>query len=61
MYTVHIFISHSWSYSDSYKKLKTLLSKDDTFKYVDYSILKDNPVHEADNGKRMYFNFTVNV
>lgn len=53
MYTVHIFISHSWSYSDSYKKLKTLLSKDDAFKYVDYSIPKDNPVHEVDNDKEL--------
>lgn len=40
-----LFISHSWDYSDSYKKLKELLDNDPTFSYVDHSVPKDDPIH----------------
>lgn len=43
--TYNIFISHSWSYSDAYKKLTDLLDKRTYFSYKDYSIPKDDPVH----------------
>lgn len=45
--TYNIFISHSWSYSDAYDKLKNLLNKRPYFSYIDYSIPKDDPVHVA--------------
>jgi len=43
--TYNIFISHSWSYSDAYDKLKEFLSNRPYFSYADYSIPKDDPVH----------------
>ncbi len=45
--TYYIFISHSWSYTDAYEKLKNLLDKRPYFIYADYSIPKDDPVHTA--------------
>lgn len=45
--TYNIFISHSWSYSDAYDKLKSLLSERPYFSYIDYSIPKYDPVHVA--------------
>ena len=33
--TYHIFISHSWAYSDAYEKLINLLDKDSSFSYAD--------------------------
>lgn len=43
--TYNIFISHSWSYSDYYDRIKSLLDNRPYFSYVDYSIPKDDPVH----------------
>ena len=43
--TFRLFVSHSWSYSDAYEKLKQLLDKRPYFYYLDYSIPKDDPVH----------------
>lgn len=47
MATYNIFISHSWSYGDEYEKLKRLLDAAPYFSYKDYSIPKDDPVHNA--------------
>ena len=54
MKTYHIFISHSWSYSDAYIKLKNLLDSHPTFLYVDYSIPQDDPVHTSGTDKELY-------
>lgn len=43
----NVFISHSWAYSDSYKDLLKLLSSDYTFEYRDYSVPKNDPIHNA--------------
>lgn len=43
----NLFISHSWSYSEQYEKLKDLLDSDSTFNYKDYSVPKDDPIHDA--------------
>lgn len=43
----NLFISHSWSYSDSYDKLINLLNNDTYFKYKDYSVPKNDPIHNA--------------
>ncbi len=51
--TYNIFISHSWSYSDAYDKLRSLLGERPYFSYVDYSIPKDDPVHVASD-KELY-------
>ena len=43
----NVFISHSWTYSDSYEKLLNLLNSDYTFNYKNYSVPKNNPIHNA--------------
>lgn len=52
--TYHIFISHSWAYSDSYENLVGLLDKDPSFSYIDYSVPKDDPIHNAGTDKELY-------
>ena len=52
--TYHIFISHSWAYSDAYEKLKELLDKDNTFSYSDYSVPKDDPIHTNGTDDELY-------
>lgn len=43
----NLFISHSWNYSDAYGKLISLLNADPYFKYRNYSVPKDDPIHNA--------------
>lgn len=45
----HLFISHSWTYSDAYEKLTTLLEKHPLFRWINYSVPKDDPIHNAPN------------
>ena len=52
--TYNLFISHSWSYTDAYEKLCALLDKADNFSYKNYSVPKDDPVHDADNMQELY-------
>jgi hypothetical protein len=47
--TYNLFISHSWSYSDAYEKLVNLLDSDKSFSYKNYSVPKDDPIHNAKN------------
>jgi len=54
MTTYNIFISHSWSYGDAYEKLKKLLDAAPYFSYKDYSIPKDDPIHNAPNEALLY-------
>ena len=49
MKTYNLFISHSWSYGDDYNRLTNLLDQRSYFSYVDYSVPKDDPVHDADS------------
>ncbi|KKM11548.1 molecular chaperone Tir [Clostridiales bacterium PH28_bin88] len=50
----NLFISHSWSYSGAYDGLIGLLNKDSNFSYKNYSVPKDDPVHNAKNDKELY-------
>lgn len=43
----NLFISHSWSYSDAYEKLISLLDAEPCFKYRNYSVPKNDPIHNA--------------
>lgn len=52
--TYNIFISHSWSYTDAYEKLIGLLDKDPSFSYKNYSVPKNDPIHNAKNDKELY-------
>ena len=54
MNTYNLFISHSWSYSDAYDKLKNLLDSRPYFSYADFSIPKDDPVHTSGTDKELY-------
>ncbi len=53
--TYNLFISHSWSYSDAYEKLVALLDKntDPYFSYKNYSVPKDNPIHNIHNDSQL--------
>jgi len=54
MRTYNLFISHSWSYSDAYEKLIALLRKRTYFNFRDYSVPKDDPIHNAPNSQELY-------
>ena len=41
----HLFISHSWTHADQYNNLVNLLDQAKNFRYHNYSISKDDPVH----------------
>ena len=47
MKTHNLFISHSWTYSDSYGKLVDLLRRRTYFAFKDYSVPRDDPIHNA--------------
>ena len=51
--TYHIFISHSWKYSDAYDKLIQLLDKAEDFTYCDYSVPEDDPIEDAKTDKQL--------
>ncbi len=43
----NLFISHSWTYSDAYEKLVNLLNTAPYFSYKNYSVPKNDPIHNA--------------
>ena len=49
----NIFISHSWSYNDAYERLISLLDDAPDFLYRDYSVPKDDPIHNANNEREL--------
>lgn len=49
----NIFISHSWAYSDAYEKLVQLLDSYPRFEYKDYSVPKNDPIHNAPNERAL--------
>ena len=53
MKTYHLFISHSWSYSDAYDKLVELLRAKSYFRFADYSVPRDDPIHKAGTDKEL--------
>ncbi len=44
MKTHHLFISHSWSYSDQYQRLINLLNERSYFRFKDYSVPSNDPI-----------------
>ena len=54
MKTIHIFISHSWKYSEDYKKLIKLLDERKYFDWKDYSVPQDDPIHTKGSDKELY-------
>ena len=49
----NLFISHSWSYGDQYDRLVDLLNNDPYFYYRNYSVPKNDPIHNANNDKQL--------
>ncbi len=45
--TKNLFVSHSWSYGKDYDNLIALLKKRPYFDFKDYSVPKNDPVHNA--------------
>lgn len=52
--TRNLFISHSWSYGDAYDRLIDMLDEAPNFQYRNYSVPKDDPVHNAPNAQALY-------
>ncbi len=48
-----IFISHSWAYGDAYEKLIKLLHDDPRFNFKNYSVPKNDPIHNAPNSAQL--------
>ena len=44
----------SWTYGDAYDKLCNLLDAAPRFTYRNYSVPKDDPVHDAPNAAALY-------
>ena len=47
MTTYNLFISHSWTHSDAYDRLVDLLNAKPYFTFKNYSVPKDDPIHNA--------------
>ena len=52
--TYDIFISHSWTYGNHYDRLIEFLDSAPFFYYRDYSVPKDDPIHNAPNQSALY-------
>jgi len=50
----NLFISHSWGYTDAYERLCGLLDAAPRFVYRNYSVPKNDPVHNAPNAQALY-------
>lgn len=50
----NLFISHSWTYSDAYERLTELLDNAKYFSYKNYSVPKNDPIHDANNDRELY-------
>ncbi len=56
---IHIFISHSWSYSDHYDTLRDWIFNEKwrvgqaSLNFYDFSVPKDDPVHKPANAKAL--------
>ena len=52
--TYNLLLSHSWSHGDDYNRLINLLNERPYFIYKDYSVPKDDPIHNAPNSRALY-------
>ena len=49
----HLFISHSWAYGENYDRLIKKLKERPYFKFSDYSVPKDDPIHTSGTDKEL--------
>lgn len=52
--TYNIFISHSWAYGDAYDRLVDLLNACGHFPFRNFSVPKNDPIHNAPNQQALY-------
>ena len=52
--TYNLFLSHSWANGDDYDRLINLLNQRPYFIYKDYSVPKDDPIHDAPTSRALY-------
>lgn len=52
--TYRLFISHSWNYGDAYEKLVSFFNEHSNFEWTNYSVPKDDPIHDAPNQTALY-------
>ena len=52
--TYNLFISHSWTYSNAYDNFCNLLDHASLFLYNNYSVPKDDPIHNTNNTSQLY-------
>lgn len=52
--TYNLFISHSWTYSDAYDNLVKLLNARSYFPFSNFSVSKDDPIHNAPTSAALY-------
>ena len=56
---IHVFISHSWSYSHHYSTLRRWIFEEKnhlgqaSLRFRDFSVPKDNPIHKVSNAKAL--------
>ncbi|MHC8392493.1 TIR domain-containing protein [Pseudomonas sp. LB3P93] len=53
MQTYHLFISHSWNYSDAHDNLVRLLTAHPTFTFKNFSVPPHNPIIGAQTDKQL--------
>ncbi len=51
--TYNLFISHSWGYRHHYDRLQKLLRKRCHFKFKNYSVPKNDPIHTSGTAKEL--------
>lgn len=49
----NLFISHSWAYTDAYDKLVRMLNAAPRFEWRDYSVPRNDPIHNAPNAVKL--------
>ena len=49
----NLFISHSWSYHEEYDRLEELLRQAPRFEFKNYSVSKDDPIHNAGSDREL--------
>lgn len=49
----NLFISHSWIYGSAYDGLYRLLRNKSYFKFKDYSVPRDDPIHTAGTAEQL--------
>ena len=56
---IHVFISHSWSYSHHYSTLRSWIFEEKnrlgqaSLKFLDFSVPRNNPIHKATSSKAL--------